>query len=621
MAFDRSARWQRWAVLLPLCTVVFAYSGAVEAGFVRDDHLLIEDEARVRALQPLSSYFARMFWSDPLDVSRSFYRPLTTVSFAIDWQLWSGNPAGFHVTNVALHLAVVLLLFALCVASGATPPVAAFAAALFGALPRLTESVAWISGRTDVLAAAFVLAALWLHDPEDRGTKRRIAAGALLFLGLLSKEVAIAGVAGVVARELHRGRRQRAWLHLWPAAVGVAAYVALRLFAASADPPRALKGTGAETDFTPRLSTAVAAVGEYARMSFVFWRPELLIGDRADVTAGQIALGALVLASAAVALFRFRGLLSEWQATAAATGAVSVALVLHVLPLNLTQLAADRFLYFPAAMLCLFIARPLSSAADARRAVFAVLGVVLLASFCAAARSRVSEWADEYSLWKRAVDSRRPGQGYVLLGLANVLMDADLHGRALPYLEQALKEEGGRADVKLWNAYAVALDKAGRRSEALPIFERLARGQPQASRPRLNLALSYARDGRFDDALRALDDVANQPAAAASAAQLRKLIVEARTRLGSPSAQTPDAGGAAVRATVLEELGAFFEAERLWRSVLSDPAAPDALRLRALGYLSLRGDPERALSELEKLPASEQVSVMRDAARDRDRLR
>jgi len=78
--------------------------------------------------------------------------PLTWLSFSLDHALWGLDPFGFHLTNVLLHGANAALFASLT----ASPT-----AALFFALhPLRVESVAWITERSDLLSAFFLLAAV-----------------------------------------------------------------------------------------------------------------------------------------------------------------------------------------------------------------------------------------------------------------------------------------------------------------------------------------------------------------------------------------------------------------------------------------------------------------------------
>src|SRR6185503_2833007 len=96
------------------------------------------------------------------------------------------------------------LLFLLALSVGA-PWLAAFAAgALFAVLPGPTEAVANVVGRAEVLAGLCRLAAVLVVREATPSRERRASwgAGALVLLGLGSKEPAICALTLMAAAEL-----------------------------------------------------------------------------------------------------------------------------------------------------------------------------------------------------------------------------------------------------------------------------------------------------------------------------------------------------------------------------------------------------------------------------------
>jgi hypothetical protein len=120
----------------------------------------------------------------------SNWMPLTWLSFMLDGTLYDDWAGGYHVTNVLLHLANVLLVFAfLSRATGNELP-SAFVAALFAVHPLHVESVAWISERKDVLSMLFGLMSLCAYvNYVQRQRKMHLAAAWGWFVAsLLAKQ-------------------------------------------------------------------------------------------------------------------------------------------------------------------------------------------------------------------------------------------------------------------------------------------------------------------------------------------------------------------------------------------------------------------------------------------------
>src|SRR5262245_34230603 len=144
--------------------------------FIYDDqYYVLENPAVTGSASP---------WTAPLGGPlQALWRPLTVESFRAQWR---GAPdAGpYLLVNVLLHVLTSLLVWALGRRLGLGAGGSLVAALLFAAHPVHAEAVAWVSGRAELLAALFVLAAWWLHlSPRPAAA---LASAAVLALALLS---------------------------------------------------------------------------------------------------------------------------------------------------------------------------------------------------------------------------------------------------------------------------------------------------------------------------------------------------------------------------------------------------------------------------------------------------
>jgi Flp pilus assembly protein TadD len=121
------------------------------------------------------------------------WHPLTWLSLQLDASIGGSDPAAYHATNVVLHAAATLLLFAFLRLATGRAERAAAVAALFAVHPLHVESVAWVAERKDVLSAVFffvtVLAYVrWVRRPSPL---RHAAVVLALALGLLAKPMLV----------------------------------------------------------------------------------------------------------------------------------------------------------------------------------------------------------------------------------------------------------------------------------------------------------------------------------------------------------------------------------------------------------------------------------------------
>lgn len=411
-----------WLAVI-LLTVLGVYLTALPGEFVWDDRSLIRGVRELQATGSVWKAFLRPFWpSDELAVGvPAYYRPLSILSFALDCRIHGDNSAGFRLTNLAFHILNTALVFALANEFGSRNVSSAILASLWALQPRLAESAAWISGRTDVLAATFVLAAVWVWKPT---ATRRAFASLLVLGGLLCKEVALAGVCVVIVLEFTQHqvpRLSRAVRCIWPV-TAVSAYIALRQAALGFQTPTS---EGIALGQRPRL--VLEALGRYALMTIDACRPRAQIGYVQDPAWGFVVLGicvAVALVVAAVVLLRRR---DQRKLVAFTLLVTSIALACHIVPISLANVCCDRFLYLPTVGLVLL-------AATGTRATpkwVTILAFVVLACFVKVTARCAQRWADPIALWTETCTHPASRSGIALLELGNLEMNAGNYQRAM----------------------------------------------------------------------------------------------------------------------------------------------------------------------------------------------
>lgn len=610
----------RGGVLLALALAIVAasYASALPGGFVWDDHLLIDEQPFTHELQPLPAYFERSFWFDPTNpVPRSFYRPLVSLSYALEWQLWDGRAQGFHLTNLLLHLVCSALVYGLARRAGATPLSAALGAALFGTLPRLTESVAWISGRTDVMATLGALGAVWLHRTDPAASRSRAAAGLLIFLGLLSKELAVAGAVAIVALELaERRERARPWRavvrNLVPVLLAIGAYGALRAASSEPESPglQQQKFEGIQHLFWFPLQT----LGQYTQMWFDPLRPRTQIGHLGLADPLLIGLGAFIALGIAGGWFwMWHRRVSSLRFALVCLAIAALVPVLHVIPLQLRVIAADRFLYLPAAgvfVVLAAVAGQYVSSARVRSAGVSMAVLVVIA-FGVTTYRRTVVWGDDLLLWQEAAEHAPEGNTYSHAQLGSVYSwrgkpewAVDAYRKALA-IEQEYSVRGAHAsDPRLLANLGLILSEVGQYEEAHALLRQVVAMRPHFAGYRLDLAAVRARALDFDGAEASLREALDLVEDFPEASKLLEQVRSARERWAALPFPAPDEPLEIVaeRARVYALVGRLRDADRLWTEVATNPAASPKLLVAAALHLTSNGrDPEAAHRVLQRL--------------------
>lgn len=212
----KNGKWSllKWIAPVLILTVVCyssMFSGQKE--FTNwDDIQYVTDQPLVKSLS--SENIAEIF--EPSSAVMLNYHPLTVLSLAIDYSRGYDDLDNtlkidpFVATNLLLHLLNVFLVFILVFKlSNKKLWAAVIASALFAIHPMHVESVAWISGRKDVLYGFFFLLSCWAYLKYLDGKKWTHLGLTFLFFvaSALSKPMALPLPGVLLLIDLYYNRR------------------------------------------------------------------------------------------------------------------------------------------------------------------------------------------------------------------------------------------------------------------------------------------------------------------------------------------------------------------------------------------------------------------------------
>jgi hypothetical protein len=210
---DVAPRYYFAAVLALSLLTLLAFSSSFSTGFALDNQTLLLGDTRIQSATAanVDLIVHHTYWWP--NGESGLYRPLTTLSYLFNYAILGNGerPAGYHWINFFLHIANVLLLFALVLRLMAgrprALPVAFVIAMLWAVHPVLTESVTNIVGRADLLAGCAVLGGflLYLKSRETTGWHRGAwlaGLAAITAVGVFSKESAVVLPAVIVLYEI-----------------------------------------------------------------------------------------------------------------------------------------------------------------------------------------------------------------------------------------------------------------------------------------------------------------------------------------------------------------------------------------------------------------------------------
>jgi tetratricopeptide (TPR) repeat protein len=542
-------RW--WPVLPSLLLCLFVYHDVGRYAFVNfDDDFYVRDNPRVTEGLGVDA----AGWA--LTTGHAgVWIPATWLSFQLDATLFGPGPAGFHRTNLWLHLLNVVLVLALARRLGLAPAPALLAATLFGVHPLNVEAVAWVTARKDLLMTAFLLGAAlaWLGLSPRR---RQLVGGPLAVLAMLAKPAAVVApvLLALVGRRramggdgVARPAARREWIAVLPwflASAGVAV-VTWRL-ARSAE-----FGAPVTTPLPARLAAATTGVFRY--LGKLVWPHDLAVRyPDADL---QVAAVWVVLAALALAGLTFAAWRGRRRAPLAAFGwgwflaclAPSLGVVQGgQLPMG------DRYAYAAGSGLFIAVAGLAWNAAAGRwrgRGRWLVLGpaLVLVGVGAVAARGQAVLWREPTALWRHAL-AVTGDNDVAHMNLGVLLEAAGRPEEALKHLEAALAIKP-RSETH-YNAGNVC-GKLGRAADAERHYRQTLRLDPGRAEAALNLGALLGQQGRLPEAREVLLAAAvRRPESAsvqynlAAVAWLQGDFAEARLRCAQTLEREPGHAGA-----------------------------------------------------------------------------
>lgn len=401
--------------------------------FIFDDQPLILGNHYIHSFEHWRRWLEGGLWDTNYDPTegggqRGYWRPVILASYAWDWLIGGGSPVVFHVTNLAVHAANVVLLFAVLQRWCRSDFGALVGALLFAVHPVQTEPVAWIAGRTDSLCVlGMLMVTLGVRAHRERRAWLR---NALLVFGVVlafgSKEAAITLPALAVVEDWSSECRPLTWSVMLalvrralPFVGLVFALLWIRHFTVQ-DPPDDF-GLSASN----RVPLVFEALGRYAAL--VVWPLDTTLGQANfffeqrlyyRVVWPFVGLGAVALAS--VLGFAFWARLTKPRAALA--GLLILGLIFPVsgaVWLGYPVLVSPRFLYVP--MIGVAFAAGLLSSVLAQRFRWVVAAAVVGASLLVLSTLtfvRAGDYSSEQGFWRAEIERNphyQPAQLYFIV--------------------------------------------------------------------------------------------------------------------------------------------------------------------------------------------------------------
>ncbi len=499
---------QKPLIHLVYCVVILAVtavtlSPVLDNGFTNwDDQLYVTENPLIRSLSIHS--ICRIF--SPETFVCGNYQPVTIFSLAINFALGKLNPRGYLATSLFIHLLNVFLVFIFIRKLSQNYRIASVCALLFGIHPMHVESVAWVSGRKDLLYTFFYLLALlaYLRYLDKTGRERLVLYGitfVLIILSLLSKSSAITLPVALLLLYFYSGRKISAGVIteklplLVPAIIlGVIAII------------------GQKTDGSLGLNAGLpimnrVLLGSYSYMFYgiKFFAP---VGLSAFYPYPASVAGALPFAFIVSPAFFVvtAGLLYYFRRSKVILFGfgfflLNIIFILHFVPVGYT-LTADRFSYLSYIglffILAYYLDKYLPERWPARISVYG-LAAVTAAILCFVSYRRCEVWKDGVSLWSDVVSHPVNATAAVYNNLGIALMEKGRVKEAIVQYRRALEIEPEH--YKAHTNLGTALSEIGLTEEAEVHLRKAVELAPDFADAHNSLGTALMKTGRSEEAV------------------------------------------------------------------------------------------------------------------------
>jgi Flp pilus assembly protein TadD len=195
------SRYETLFLLSLALIVILIYANTLTSPFIFDSRNNIEANPHIRISKITLNNLAQAAFK-----SHANQRPLSNISFALNYYLHGYNVVGFHTVNMLIHISTGIFLYLFVKSTFCTPAlksrynnymwISFFTAAVWMVHPLQTQSVSYIVQRMNSLCAMFYILSILLYArfrlSAQQGNKWWLFSGCILAgaLSLASKQIA-----------------------------------------------------------------------------------------------------------------------------------------------------------------------------------------------------------------------------------------------------------------------------------------------------------------------------------------------------------------------------------------------------------------------------------------------
>jgi tetratricopeptide (TPR) repeat protein len=516
---QKDRRGDLWVLVFLALVVAIVFWPLIQAEFINyDDPAYVTENLYIRGFSGRNILWA--FKSIFI-----YWQPLTWISYMADYELYGLKSSGFHLNNLALHVANTVVLFLVLERLTGRRMQSLFVTLLFAIHPLHVETVAWISERKGLLSSLFWFLAIgaYIRYAARPGAGWYIVIVLCFAMGLMAKPMIITlpcllllldwwplgriGSAPTTSspRIEHpaRGNRrfpQKTWRYLIGEklplfAISAAGAVLAVLAQREADAMVTLQAL----QLKDRLANSFVGYASYLLKTI--WPTDLIvIYPRPDHwLTWQVALSAAIVVGISACAF-----VSRHRRPFVFVGWFwflgTLVPVIGILQVG-DQAIADRYTYVPLIGLFVVVvwgAAEFAESSSFRRNLVVSVGAAIVILGGALTARQVRHWHSTRTLFEYAL--RVDPNNSQVCAVVGSLRSADgKYDDAVHLLENALRVDPRRSDAHVH--MGLTLEKQGKLEESIKHYEEATRIKPSYAEAHQLLGLALSRQGKQSEAL------------------------------------------------------------------------------------------------------------------------
>jgi len=482
------------SVLVIIILGFSVYANSMAGKFVWDDNALVKDNIHIKKWDNFPDFFK----TDISGVEGEgiiTYRPIQAVANAVDYTLWGLNPAGFHFTNIVLHLLASILVFYLALAFTNDKVAALTAGMLFTVHPIHTEAVAYISGRSDPLGLIFCALSFLIYIRlfhEFRAGRFMLMLG-LYAIALLSRENSL--ILPALLLSYHYAFKKRikpvlfAPVCCMAVVYGIARMIQARSF---------FEGVSEVPGFFQRLPGFFAAISGYCRLIVLPFHMHMEYGQKLFSFYNWRVVSGFVIAVSLI-IFAVRARQKKDNIVCFSILFFLVALVPFsgIFPVNAYM--AEHWLYMPSVGVFVLVGVCISRMyykRKRRKTAMIIVGMFVL-FFSYLTRGQNSYWSEPVVFYERTF-KYAPHSARIANNLGQHYSEVGRKEEAEKLLKKAIELAPDKAQS--YNNLAILYGTTGRAEEAFRLHEKAMQLDPSSSKSYVNMAITYESLGKSREA-------------------------------------------------------------------------------------------------------------------------